>query len=339
LQRICAVVGNWKRENFDKFLEFLAHRASRADHLMVANFPGTNLLVVAYVDEEALGGGWSSASILINNGNSVAMRPKVSHSASEIISTLTTKLSDVAILGIAEAALTLEALPPQMILLALALCVEKGIFSRGETARNTVDTIGLLLRGLQKAHPCESPAFAIGLVNAVLNRLGDACSPAQRAELLETRRKALIEYGMHMRDFLKCIEPDGYWHGPLDVPPDTPTPIDRVVTRLQEVLRGVAATPPMPSEAAPWQQRSLLDAEIARAGHRVHKLKAKDSSGRWAYYFVLVDPSVENNFLAAIEGAGMVDLEDYGIVIASCFGEEPTQDIKRSLKDRYGFNV
>lgn len=78
---------------------------------------------------------------------------------------------------------------------------------------------------------------------------------------------------------------------------------------------------------------------VAKNGHLIHKLKAKDTTGRWAYYFVLVEPEMERSFMAAIEGDGTIDLEDYGKVVASCYGEAPTKDVKDYLKQRYGFNV
>lgn len=90
---------------------------------------------------------------------------------------------------------------------------------------------------------------------------------------------------------------------------------------------------------AKTQKRSYTDKLIARSGHLVHKLKAKDTTGRWAYYFVLVQPAKEPFFLKAIEGDGTIDLEDYGRVIASCYGEEPTQEVKDFLKEKYGFDV
>lgn len=92
-------------------------------------------------------------------------------------------------------------------------------------------------------------------------------------------------------------------------------------------------------DAMPPPSRSFADREVARQGHLVHKLKAKDSTGRWAYYFVLVKPRMEARFMAAIEGDGMVDLEDYGRVIGSCYGTEPTEELRAILKERYDFDV
>ena len=85
--------------------------------------------------------------------------------------------------------------------------------------------------------------------------------------------------------------------------------------------------------------RSFTDQVIAHKGHLIHKLKAKDTTGKWAYYFVLVEPVHERAFQQALEGSGVACLEDYGKIIASCYGEEPTQEIKDFLKEKYGFEV
>jgi hypothetical protein len=84
---------------------------------------------------------------------------------------------------------------------------------------------------------------------------------------------------------------------------------------------------------------SFVDKIIAKKGHLIHKLKAKDSTGRWAYYFVLVEQPKEQSFLAALESNQSIDLEDYGKVIASNYGEEPSEDVKKMLKEKYGFDV
>lgn len=85
--------------------------------------------------------------------------------------------------------------------------------------------------------------------------------------------------------------------------------------------------------------RSFADQEIAKQGHLIHKLKAKDTTGRWAYYFVLVPKAKESAFLSAIGGEGTIDLEDFGRVIASCYGQKPTQEIVDMLRERYGFEA
>jgi Flp pilus assembly protein TadD len=78
---------------------------------------------------------------------------------------------------------------------------------------------------------------------------------------------------------------------------------------------------------------------VARRGDLVHKLKAKDTTGRWAYYFVMVENKREAEFRKAIKGVGTVDLEDFGTIIASCYGEEPSSEVRAYLARVYGFSV
>lgn len=79
---------------------------------------------------------------------------------------------------------------------------------------------------------------------------------------------------------------------------------------------------------------------VAERGHLIHKLKAKDATDRWAYYFVLVPPENEAAFMSAIHsGTGTIDLERFGRVVASCYGETPSDEIRYYLKGRYGFDV
>ncbi len=85
--------------------------------------------------------------------------------------------------------------------------------------------------------------------------------------------------------------------------------------------------------------RSFADREIAAQGHLLQKLKARDSTGKWAYYFVIMQPHKERQFLERIQSDGMFDLKDYGRVIASNYGEEPTPETRQLLKDRFGFEV
>jgi len=95
----------------------------------------------------------------------------------------------------------------------------------------------------------------------------------------------------------------------------------------------------MTEEKSSDSKRSFVDQIVAKKGHLIHKLKAKDTTGRWAYYFVLVEPPREAQFLKAIKGDGTVDLEEYGKIIASCYGEEPSEEVRIFLKDKYGFTV
>jgi DNA-binding transcriptional ArsR family regulator len=83
----------------------------------------------------------------------------------------------------------------------------------------------------------------------------------------------------------------------------------------------------------------LDDDYIAKRGGLVHKLKAKDSTGRWAYYFILVWKPTEQAFLNALKSGESIDLEDYGRVLASNYGEGPNEEVRALLKKKYGFEV
>lgn len=108
---------------------------------------------------------------------------------------------------------------------------------------------------------------------------------------------------------------------------------------LTTVKNRISAAATQKTDVMDDNKRNFVDQIIAKKGHLIHKLKAKDTTGRWAYYFVLVESPRETAFLKAIEGDGTIDLEDFGKVIASCYGEEPNAEIKKYLKDKYGFDV
>lgn len=94
-----------------------------------------------------------------------------------------------------------------------------------------------------------------------------------------------------------------------------------------------------PSGRTAVNVQEYADTMTSRSGHLIHKLKAKDSTGRWAYYFVLVPPNRETGFMSAIGGDGIIDLADFGTVIASSYGEQPSPEVKAFLKSKFGFDV
>lgn len=123
---------------------------------------------------------------------------------------------------------------------------------------------------------------------------------------------------------LKRLADRPFWHRPDPTEitsPHAPKPVPEAVI------------------AHPHQFKSKVDELVASKGHLVHKLKAKDTSGQWAYYFVLVEAEQEAAFLEAINGNGAIELEDYGKVIASSYGDQPSQQVRDFLRDRYGWEV
>jgi hypothetical protein len=83
---------------------------------------------------------------------------------------------------------------------------------------------------------------------------------------------------------------------------------------------------------------SFANKTISQRGHLIHKVSATDSTGKRAYYFILVLPAKEAEFLKSLK-KGKINIKDYGEVIASCYGETPTEEVRQLLKEKYGFDV
>jgi hypothetical protein len=79
------------------------------------------------------------------------------------------------------------------------------------------------------------------------------------------------------------------------------------------------------------------------AKQNIHKIRAVDSkNGRPALYFVDVQPHLQQEFTKATELTkkhGSMNLEDYGTIIGSCYGEEPNDKLKALLKNKYGLDI
>ena len=86
-------------------------------------------------------------------------------------------------------------------------------------------------------------------------------------------------------------------------------------------------------------KKRFIDRNIQDKGRHIHKLKAIDSTGKWAYYVIMVNPEKESQFFESIDGIGIIDLEDFGILIASSYGEKLDDDLKRFFRERYNFHV
>lgn len=81
------------------------------------------------------------------------------------------------------------------------------------------------------------------------------------------------------------------------------------------------------------------DREISRRGHLVLKLRAKDTTGRWAYYVLLIAPHKERVFHAALADTTSVDLTSFGTILASNYGETPSPATREEIKRRFGFDL
>jgi hypothetical protein len=317
-------------------------RVALSDHLLVAeSWFDQAWLFIGYAGEVGgFGGAWASASVCVAIDRE-AVPHHIRNSMLDILMVIE-KLDHDVMRAVAEAVLQHSEAPDSLKLVALGLLAERLCADAERTQEAVRKTVELVLRALRDVARSEAPAFTIGLANALLTRAGLE-HVELRAELSAVRHAAILEYGKHVVEFFRRIDgKDGYWTDPASSRADEgplPPRTGEVAQRIRAALRGVAEEPPVPSPPAPWKARSLADAYIAASGHEVHKLKAKDTTGRWAYYFVLVTKDRERGFLEAIEGSGTIDLELHGNVVASNYGEGPTQEVRDFLKEKYGLVV
>jgi hypothetical protein len=71
-----------------------------------------------------------------------------------------------------------------------------------------------------------------------------------------------------------------------------------------------------------------------RMKDRMYYLKFKPKAGRRAHYFVLIEPAKEAAFLKALKGKDKFNLEHFGTIVKSGYGE-PTPELKQEMKERY----
>ena len=81
---------------------------------------------------------------------------------------------------------------------------------------------------------------------------------------------------------------------------------------------------------------SFLDKVKSGRGSNLYLSRGRDQ-GRDAWFYVMVDPLKVTLFLKAYEKPGvMIDLEKYGKIIESGWGENPPEDVVKRITDEYG---
>lgn len=85
------------------------------------------------------------------------------------------------------------------------------------------------------------------------------------------------------------------------------------------------------------EKKTFMDHLINSRGDLCYKVTGKDITGRNAWYFVLVDKDRKEAFLKHKSGDSY-NLEDYGKIIISGYGDSVPLDVQEMLKDKYGFD-
>lgn len=81
---------------------------------------------------------------------------------------------------------------------------------------------------------------------------------------------------------------------------------------------------------------SFVSSLFASRPDCIFLVKGKDTTNRQAWYYVLVDKSKKSMF-ESIQGTQSLNLNDYGKIIFSGYGDEPPEDMKKKMEDEYGF--
>lgn len=97
-----------------------------------------------------------------------------------------------------------------------------------------------------------------------------------------------------------------------------------------------------PTPKAPVEQKSNegssnlkpIDPQKKMQAELIYLVKGVDA-GRNAWYYILVERLKVQLFLKALND-DIIHLENYGKILFSAYGDEPPEDITRSLKEEYG---
>lgn len=85
--------------------------------------------------------------------------------------------------------------------------------------------------------------------------------------------------------------------------------------------------------------KSFVDQMMSKSGHLIYHVTGKDATnGLDATYFILVDKPKLDAFKKAIE-TDNINLLDFGQIVASCYGKEPSERVKKIMEEKYGFEV
>jgi len=82
---------------------------------------------------------------------------------------------------------------------------------------------------------------------------------------------------------------------------------------------------------------SHIEATIASKAKLIHEVYARDRTGRMAYYFVMVDEAKQNTFIKALDNPP-VNIAEYGLILASGYGEVPNR-VKDYLLKKYCYKM
>lgn len=82
---------------------------------------------------------------------------------------------------------------------------------------------------------------------------------------------------------------------------------------------------------------SFVDSVIKNTSKPIHLVRCSDHAGRPCYFFMM-GAEYKIKALQSRISKGSLDLRDYGTIIASGFGKDPSQEVIKMLKEKYDFD-
>jgi hypothetical protein len=69
---------------------------------------------------------------------------------------------------------------------------------------------------------------------------------------------------------------------------------------------------------------------------KIYLIRGNDSTGQPAWYYLCIDRGKKHRFELSAT-MGQIQLTDFGRIIISGYGEYPPPEVKKRMKDEYGF--
>lgn len=71
----------------------------------------------------------------------------------------------------------------------------------------------------------------------------------------------------------------------------------------------------------------------------IERITSKDVTGREVLFYMRLHPVRGKMLNHDIKNKEYLDMSDYGEVLASCFGTEPTEHVRKLLKEKYNYDA
>lgn len=82
---------------------------------------------------------------------------------------------------------------------------------------------------------------------------------------------------------------------------------------------------------------SFTEKAIKNSGTPINLIRCKDKDGLDCYFFIMCDHAKVDKIMDDGK-AGRVNLEEYGKILESGWGKDPSEEIKQIMRDKYDFD-